>query len=129
MAAENRRVKNFEDLHIFQEARALSKRIFDLTKVGPVTKDYVMRDQMRRAALSVVSNIAEGFERGTDGEFGRFLFIAKGSCGELRAQVLVGMDQKYWPQQTYHEITDQCRRLSAGISNLISYLKRSRNAE
>jgi four helix bundle protein len=80
---------------------------------------------MRRAVLSIVSNIAEGFERQSNAEFARFLYIAKGSCGELRAQVLVSLDEELWTKTTHDEINERCRKLSASVSNLISYLNKS----
>jgi four helix bundle protein len=118
-------IKSFEDLHIFQEARTLTKRIYALTNSGGLAKDFRLGDQMRRAAVSILSNIAEGFERGTDPEFARFLSVAKGSCGELRAQAIVALDQNHWTPDVFTEITADCRKLSAGLSNLISYLERS----
>ena len=100
-------------------------RIYALTSDGAIRKDYGLVDQMRRSAVSILSNIAEGFERETDAEFIRSLYIAKGSCGELRAQAMVVLDQKHWPPEVFAEVEDSCRRLSAGLSNLIRYLKRS----
>ena len=73
-----------------------------------------------------MSNIAEGFERGTNTEFIQFLFIAKGSCGEVRAQLGVALDQKYISEDVYRKLVDQCRRISGMLNNLIAYLKASR---
>lgn len=81
---------------------------------------------MCRAAVSILSNIPEGFERQTDSEFARSLFIAKGSCGELRAQTMVAYDQKYISTEDYENMCSQCRRISAGLFKLISYLQRSK---
>ena len=77
--------KSFENLRVFADARQLANRIFDLTSSPAFAKEFALVNQMRRAAVSVLSNIAEGYERETDSEFGRFLYVAKGSCGELRA--------------------------------------------
>jgi four helix bundle protein len=120
-----RSVKSFEDLRVFQEARELSRRVHALTRNGQIAKDFVLIDQMRRAVLSIVSNIAEGFERQSKAEFVRFLYIAKGSCGELRAQALVTLDEGYWTKEVHAEIDDKCRKLSSGLSNFISYLEKS----
>ena len=117
----------FEDLLIFQEARALMKTVYGLTRSGPVQKDYALRDQMIRSGLSIMSNIAEGFERGSNPDFIRFLFMAKGSCGELRAQAIAGADQKYWTTAEFERFVNACRKLSGGISHLIAYLRRSPN--
>lgn len=73
-----------------------------------------------------MSNIAEGFERGTNAEFVQFLYIAKGSCGEVRAQVSIAFDQKYISKDAYDDLTDRCRRISGMLSNLIGYLRQPR---
>lgn len=78
-------VKAFEDLHIFQSARKLSADVWNFTRTGPAVKDFAFTTQVRRSALSILSNIAEGFERNSRNEFIQFLSVAKGSCGELRA--------------------------------------------
>ncbi len=85
----------FEDLLVWQRARELTRVIYELTQGGAFARDFGLRDQIRRAAVSVMSNIAEGFERGSDTEFGHFLSIAKGSCGEVRCQLYVASDQGY----------------------------------
>ena len=118
-------VTRFEDLRVFQQARELSRRIHVLTRTGVISRDRVLVDQMRRAVLSIVSNIAEGFERQSNAEFARFLYIAKGSCGELRAQALVALDEAHWTKEIHDEINERCRKLSASLSNLISYLNKS----
>ena len=125
MAENPGTVRTFEDLRIYQEARALANLIYELTKRGPVVRDRSFVDQVRRSAVSVLSNIAEGFERETNAEFIRALYIAKGSSGELRAQVVLGADQKYFTGDECKELTSRCRKLSAGIYNLIRHLKRS----
>lgn len=120
-------VRSFEDLRIYQEARALANLVFDLTKRGPIVRDRSFVDQLRRSALSIVSNIAEGFERETNAEFIRALYVAKGSCGELRAQVVLAGDQKYFASEQCEDLTARCRKLSAGTYHLIQHLKRSPN--
>lgn len=85
-------IKKFEDLFIWQKARELTKEIY---RVSDSWRDRSLQDQIRRAAVSVLSNIAEGFERGTKDEFLYFLYIARGSAGEVRAQLYVAYDQKF----------------------------------
>jgi four helix bundle protein len=89
------KVKKFEDIQSWKKARDLTKEIYRATLTGSFAKDFGLRDQMRRASVSILSNITEGFERGGDREFLHFLAIAKGSAGELRAQLYVAFDQNY----------------------------------
>ena len=119
-------VKNFEDLEIWKDARALTRGIYQLTRDSKFSKDYGLRDQIRRAAVSIMSNIAEGFERGGNQEFIQFLYVAKASCGEVRSQLYVAVDQSYVVQKDCEELRKSFRRLSIMIGNLIDYLKHSR---
>ncbi|MDO8137782.1 MAG: four helix bundle protein [Candidatus Brocadiales bacterium] len=80
------KAEGFEDLVVWQKARELVKRVYELTKGKEFARDFSLVDQLRRASVSVLSNIAEGFERGSNVEFIQFLYVAKGSCGEVRAQ-------------------------------------------
>ena len=84
--------KRFEDSEAWQKARELARAVYAMSSEGPFARDFGLRDQIRRSAVSVMSNIAEGFERGVDTEFRRFLAIAKGSAGEVRAQLYVALD-------------------------------------
>src|ERR1043166_8669134 len=88
-------VKNFEDLEIWKSARDLTKEIYRLTSEQRFSKDFRFRDQIRGASISIMSNVAEGFERGGNQEFIQFLYIAKGSCGEVRSQLYIALDQSY----------------------------------
>jgi four helix bundle protein len=118
-------VKNFEELEIWKEARRLTQEIYQLTRDSKFSKDFVLRDQIRRAAVSIMSNIAEGFERGGNQEFIQFLYVAKASCGEVRSQLYVALDQSYVAPKDCDDVSKSFRRLSIMISNLIDYLKRS----
>lgn len=122
------KAQEFEELHVYQRARELTNRIYELTRDGAFARDFGLVDQIRRASVSIMSNIAEGFERGTNAEFVQFLYIAKGSCGEIRAQVSIAHDQKYISQEDYQDLTDRCRRISGMLSNLIGYLRQPRFA-
>lgn len=116
---------NFEDLKVWQKARELVSIIYTLTKKDKFSKDWGLIDQIRRAAISVLSNIAEGFERGSNTEFIQFLYIAKGSCGEVRSQGYVAFDHAYINKEELNKVIDDGKKLSSMISNFISYLKRS----
>ena len=118
-------VKLFEDLEVWKESRRLTQRIYQLTKNDNFAKDFALRDQIRRATVSIMSNIAEGFERGGNQEFIQFLYVAKASCGEVRSQLCVALDQSYLAQKDCEELAKSFRRLSIMISNLIDYLRRS----
>jgi four helix bundle protein len=85
--------RSFEELHVYRRARELTNAVYTLTRARAFAKNYELADQIRRAAVSVVSNTAEGFERGASTEFIQFLYIAKGSCGEVRAQLQVALDR------------------------------------
>jgi len=118
-------VKNFEDLNVWKQARQLTQEIYRLTKTEKFVKDFGRRDQIRRAAISVMSNIAEGFERGGNQEFVQFLYVAKASCGELRSQLYITLDQGYATANDIEKLLQLFRRLSGMISNLITYLRES----
>jgi four helix bundle protein len=118
-------IKNFEDLKIWKEARNLTRDVYTLSRAPQFSKDYGLRDQMQRAVVSIMSNIAEGFERGGNQEFVQFLYIAKGSCGEIRSQVYVALDQEYIDQPIAGNLLATSKRLSAMIKHLIDHLKRS----
>src|SRR5258708_39379331 len=87
--------RQFEDLRIWQEARSLAQEAYRITKQALFRRDFGLRDQITRAATSTMSNIAEGFERGSRKEFIQFLNVAKGSNGEVRSQLYVALDQEY----------------------------------
>ena len=118
-------VKHFEDLEIWKEARYLTKEIYRLTSGPKFSKDFSLRGQIQSAAVSVMSNIAEGFERAGNQEFCQFLYVAKGSCGEVRSQLYVAVDQKYISARELEELLNSLKRLSSMIGSLINYLKRS----
>jgi four helix bundle protein len=125
MSTRGKPAREFEDLHVYQQARALSNRIYALTRNSAFGRDYNLQDQIRRASLSILSNIAEGFELGSDAAFAHSLTIAKGSGGEVRAQAAITLDQNYIKQSDYSSSVIDCRRLSAGLARLIAYLQRS----
>ena len=118
-------VRDFEELAIFQKARELSKKIYPITHRGEFRYDTRFVQQIRAAAGSIMDNIAEGFERGGNKEFLNFLYIAKGSCGEVRSQLMRANDVGYLTPEEYKELYSECRKLSAGIMNFIKEIKAS----
>jgi len=115
--------QSFEDILSWQKARELTRNIYAMTNQGSLARDYGLRDQMRRASVSILSNIAEGFERGGNREFSRFLSIAKGSAGELRAQLYVALDQSYIPTETHKSLTATAVEISRLIAGLMGSLR------
>lgn len=118
--------KSFEELAVWQSTLQLIKIVYHLTNTDRFKKDYGLSDQMRRAAVSILSNIAEGFERGSNTEFIQFLYIAKGSSGELRAQLYVANELGYIAKQDFNKCLLLCKDISGQLSGFISYLKGSR---
>lgn len=116
-------VKEFEELEVWKLARELTNQVYAVSGQGNFAKDFGVRDQIRRAAVSVMSNIAEGFERGGNQEFIQFLAIAKGSCGEVRCQLYLALDQQYIDQAAGEQLIGSFRKLSVMINNFIAYLK------
>lgn len=113
-------VKYFEDFTIWQDARKLVKSIYTYTSK---IKDYGFNDQIQRAAISIMNNIAEGAESGSDSMFKKFLQIAKGNCGEVRSMLYAAVDLKYINETEFNNILPECQHLSASIAKLANYLK------
>jgi four helix bundle protein len=112
------KIEKFEDLIAWQKARELAKRIYQITNDGAFARDFGLRDQIRRAAVSIMSNIAEGYERFAPTEFHRFLVIAKGSCAEVRSQLYIAHDIEYLTDQVFQELIDISNELSRVIGGL-----------
>lgn len=119
------KIDRFENLNIWEEARELYKIIFALTLTDPFDKDYRLKDQIRASSGSIMDNIAEDFERNGNKEFIQFLYIAKGSCAEVRPQVYRAIDSKYISQIQCDELLQKTEQLSRQISGFINYLKQS----
>jgi len=115
--------KQFEDLHVWQEARGLVNEVYKVTKQGAGRRDFSLRDQITRAAVSSMSNIAEGFERGSRREFIQFLNLAKGSTGEVRSQLYVALDQQYIDQKMFETLRDSALAVSRRLAKFIRYLE------
>jgi len=116
-------VTRFEDLEVWQRARELANLIYDLSDKGTFARDYGLKDQMRRAAVSIMSNIAEGFESRTQGLFIEFLGRAKSSAGELRAQLYIALDRQYITQDEFRMAHDLVETCSKQLTRFIQYLE------
>ena len=116
-------VRRFEDLEAWKKGRELVKALYKASAAGPFGRDFVLRDQVRRAAVSITSNIAEGFERAGRKEFLQFLSLSKGSCGELRSQLYHAADLQYISPKEFDVITRQLLEVSRMISGLMHYLQ------
>ncbi len=118
-------IEKFEDLEAWKLARTASRLIYHASSNAVFCRDFALVNQIRRAAISVMSNIAEGFERNGNKEFLQFLAIAKGSCGEARAQMYIALDQRYIDQVTFDELVTVPLETSRTISGLMKYLQGS----
>ena len=121
------KVQRFEDLEAWQIARELANQVYKITKQESVCRDFGFLDQIRRAAISIMNNIAEGFERGSNKDFVRFLFIARGSAGEVRSLLYLGLDQGYLTNSEFSECRDLCIRSGQIIWALIKGLRKRVN--
>ncbi len=118
--------KRFEEMHAWQSARELVKLVYRATKQPDFNQDFALRDQIWRAAISVMSNIAEGFGSGSDAEFVRFLGYARRSASETQSQLYVALDQNYISSETFDELYAKANITERQINALIGYLARSK---
>ena len=119
------KIERFEDIKAWQKARSLVREIYQMTGEGKFAKDFSLRDQIRRAAVSVISNIAEGFSRQTDKEFTQFLYIAKGSVSEVQSQLYIALDLYYVSQEEFDSLYKQADEVGRLIFGFIRYLKKA----
>jgi len=119
------KIEKFEDIEAWKLAREATKMIYAASSDGNFSRDFGLCNQIRRAAVSILSNIAEGFERSGNKEFLQFLAIAKGSCGEVRAQLYVALDQNCIDKILFEEILNKLLETSRVISGLMKYLQQS----
>ncbi|MBQ6007525.1 MAG: four helix bundle protein [Kiritimatiellae bacterium] len=119
-------VDNFEELDVWKLARVLTGKVYRLSRLGLFAKDYGFRDQICRAAVSIVSNIAEGFERRSKNQFLQFLDIANGSAGELRAQLYIAFDLGYIDEPQFQDAFRDVVSIGKKLTALIKYLKNHR---
>ena len=115
---------SFEEINSWQKARVLNKKIYLITESVTFNKDFDLARQIRRCSVSISSNIAEGFERNTDKEFIHFLYIAKGSAGELRAQLYLAYDLNYISSEIFNELLTEITDIAKLLSGFIKYLSK-----
>jgi four helix bundle protein len=115
----------FENLDVWTRSRRLVKAVYRCSNQDGFSRDFALKDQMRRAAISVLSNIAEGYERDGNAEFLQFLSISKGSCGELRAPLYVAFDLEYVSVEQFEWLINEATEVSRMLSGLMKHLRRS----
>ena len=120
-----RGVRRFEDLQVWQAARELARGVYRAAQTQKLARDLALRHQMTRAAVSVSSNIAEGYERGTRKQHIEFCYVAKGSSGELRSQVILARDVGLLDEKAFTWLMEQCDKTSRLLANYIRHLQRS----
>ena len=120
------KVERFEDLIAWQKARELTRAIYEATRQGAFAKDYGLSGQIQRAAVSIMSNIAEGFERGGRGEFHQFLSTAKASCAEVRSQLYVALDVGYLDKATFDSLMQQGEEVARIVGGLRASVQRQK---
>ncbi|MBI5383358.1 MAG: four helix bundle protein [Verrucomicrobia bacterium] len=118
-------IERFEDIEAWKKARELTRDVYQVSSAGGLARDYGLRDQIRRAAVSGMSNIAEGFERGGNREFIQFLANAKGSTGEVRSQLYVALDARFITQPQFDQIYGEAQETSRLIAGFMRYLESS----
>jgi four helix bundle protein len=116
-------IRSFEDLIVWQMAIALVKQVYLVTSAGALKTDFGLKDQIRRASVSIPTNVAEGFERASRKEYLQFLNIAKGSAGELRSLLRVAFEIDYVEKPMYDELSDSVAKLSAYLFNQMKAIK------
>ena len=117
------KIERFEEIQAWQKARELVKAVYQSTNDGSFARDYSLKDQIRRASVSVMSNIAEGFARQTDKEFVQFLHVASGSAAEIQSQLYVARDLDYVSDEEFGRISGLAGETARLIMGFIKYLK------
>ncbi len=117
--------KKFEDLEVWQKSRSLTKTIYAITTQGRFARDFSLRDQTRRCAVSTMANIAEGFGRKSPKEFALFLNYTHGSAAELQSHLYIALDLDYIDKSTFDKLYDECERISKMSLRLQNYLRQS----
>jgi four helix bundle protein len=119
------KIRRFEDLIVWQRARELTRGIYQASERGQFARDFGLKDQLRRACVSVMANVAEGFERGGRAEFHQFLSMAKASCGEVRSGLYVALDARYFDADEFVELLKR----TEAIGRMLGRMRRSVGAQ
>ena len=120
---DKKKIESFEDLEVWKEGCDLAVLVYKLVQEGKISRDYGLKDQMTRAAVSIPSNVAEGKERETIPELTRYLYIAKGSAGELRTHLYIAFRVGYMDEQTYEDVKGKTKKMSGKLGSFIRSLK------
>ncbi len=121
-------IKRFEDLIAWQKARAVTGKVYQVTREGPFSRDFKLKDRTCHAAVSVMSNIAEGFVRNGAGAFGEYLSAARGACAQLRSHLYVARDTGYLTEEEFKELLAMMEEESKILGGLQASVARNRNA-
>ena len=122
-----KKIERFEDLIAWQKAMELTRAIYQVTRDGSFARDFGLSAQIQRASVSIMSNIAEGFERGGRGEFHQFLSTAKASCAEVRSQLYVALDIGYLDQSKFNKFLSQAEEVGRIVGGLRASMKRKKD--
>lgn len=121
------KINKFEDLDIWKESLGITREIYDLTSQSKLNKDFGLRDQIRRAVISISSNIVEGFEKNNNNEFIRFLKISKGSIGEVRNQLYIALVAGYINNDGFKKLDERLSKLASQVGAFVGYLESCRS--
>ncbi|MBI5945918.1 MAG: four helix bundle protein [Chloroflexi bacterium] len=121
------KIERFEDIRSWQQARELTNLVYDLTEQGKFAKDFRLRDQIQGAAGSIMHNIAEGFDDGSDVEFIRFLKYARRSASEVQSEIYLALDRKYVSEEDFQKVYEMATAAKKSINAFIAYLRKSKD--
>ncbi len=121
------KINRFEDIEVWQLSRIFVKEIYQITNISPFSKDFGLRDLLRRASISIMSNISEGFDRKGKKEFVHFLYLSKGSAAEIRSQLYAAFDLGYIDKNIFGKLFNEIELISKSLSGFIKYLNNYKN--
>ena len=117
------KIKNFEEIEAWKRARELTKKIYEITSKKEFSRDWALKEQIRRATISIMSNIAEGFDSGFKNEFARFLSIARRSTSEVQSHLYIALDQSYLDKNEFNFTYNETEEIRKMITGFIKYLR------